>query len=112
MIVDVRLPEKLTVDDMDLSIVLGNALDNAIEACERMKSEEEEKSVHVMMKYINENILLSIKNSYDSNAIKTSGKAFLSAKRSNAELGIGMENIQNVIQKYNGNMSRAFSLLN
>ena len=32
----ITLPEKLYMDEMDLCIIIGNALDNALEACEKM----------------------------------------------------------------------------
>lgn len=38
--VDVNLPDRLTLSDLELSIVIGNLLDNAIEACREADGEK------------------------------------------------------------------------
>ena len=38
--VDVNLPDRLTFSDLELSIVIGNLLDNAIEACREAQGEK------------------------------------------------------------------------
>lgn len=35
-------PEKLMIQSYDIGIMLGNALDNALEACKKLKAEEPE----------------------------------------------------------------------
>ena len=90
---------KIVIEDEDLVVILANLLNNAIEACEKC---EEKKTIKLKF-VIEENlIVLSVKNTcshpiiYSDNEIKTS-------KKDEPEMhGIGIKNIIQIIEKYNG----------
>ena len=57
MQVEICIPEELNVDTADLCIILGNLLDNAIEAAEKC---EKEKRIRLKILYGNRNIRIEI----------------------------------------------------
>lgn len=88
------------VDDVDLCIIFGNLLDNAIEACERCRD--------VTYHYIDirggrreGQLFYVIKNSFDG-AIKTRGSILHTTKEESNYHGIGLKSVKNVLEKYHG----------
>ncbi len=83
--------------ESDLCIIVGNLLENAIEACSRMKSDEKYISLNSTLDY---GILtIAVENSYDG-IILRKGDAFLSSKRDGE--GIGVSSIKAVAAKHGG----------
>lgn len=87
---------KKTISPIDLSIVIGNLLDNAIEGAKKSHD-----------KYININIVqndymltISVTNSFNGE-IKKKNNVLLSSKPYNNH-GYGISNIQQVCEKYDG----------
>lgn len=91
----VQLPEKISVDDMDLCSIFGNALDNAIEACERILNGKKEINVSVFCQ--NKMIFCKISNT----AVPFENKMYKTSKSDKINHGFGLENITNVLEKYN-----------
>ena len=89
-------------DDMDLCILLGNALTNAIEACERIKEPNAQKEIYMNMKYKNGNLLIELNNTYSIETIKRTSNKFVSSKRFRGENSLGIGNIQTIVDKYKG----------
>ncbi len=82
----------------DMAIVLGNALDNAVEACRQIKSEGE-KSIDVLVKQKNGNVIIVVKNPTDSKI--DVGK--LETKKENSRYhGFGIISMKQIAEKYNG----------
>ena len=101
---EIMIPKKFKIDDMDICIVLGNALNNAIEACRRITDEQVDKRIVLKMRYKQEHVLIELKNSYNPDTIKKRKGRFLSSKRNrkNDEIGIGMGNMEGIIEKHGG----------
>lgn len=83
------LPNPCHIADMDLGIILSNALDNAICACRKM-GREERKYICVSGKIQGDFILLEIENSFCGDTGFTPG--------------IGLGNIKATAEKYYGSM--------
>ena len=78
-----------------ITVVLGNLLDNAIEAAEQ----SEEKIIYFKMLCREKHILLSIQNSFD----KARSDVRLSSTKKNKEVhGFGLKNAKKVIEQENG----------
>lgn len=92
----VNISNDFPMDSLDISIVFGNALDNAIEACEKLSGKS--KEIKIVVANLNPNsYFVKIINSYDSrldNVKKTS-------KRDTVNHGFGLDNINEVLEKYN-----------
>lgn len=91
----VNISNEFPMNSTDISIVFGNALDNAIEACERLDSEK--KEINLVISNLNMNTcFVKIINSYDNHHSvinKTS-------KKDKANHGFGIDNINDVLKKY------------
>lgn len=99
------IPSDMNYDSLDLMILLGNLLDNAIEACERMKIETETKIV-LKIGYKMTHLIIHIENPYNGRD-KQSGNSEESVmpqtiKENKKIHGIGMKNIKKVVEKYHG----------
>jgi len=97
--VKVDMPAQVSIDDFDMCIILGNIIENAIEACQRMTNAGQFINLHIKM--IGEMLVITMDNSYDG-IIKSSATSFISSKRSGGEEGIGLASIQSIVSKYNG----------
>lgn len=87
------------MDALDVTTLFGNLLDNAVEAA--LNSNVPQRYVSVAINTYNDFIAINIKNSSDNSCVWTDGKP-----RSNKGKGhgIGLTNVEAVIEKYNGNM--------
>jgi sensor histidine kinase regulating citrate/malate metabolism len=101
--VDVMIPKSFNMDDLDLCVILGNVLTNAIEACQRI-DDGSSKYIQFVMKYKRDSILIEVRNSYNEKIIKEKNGRYISSKasRSNNGIGMGLGNIEAVTKKYNG----------
>ena len=91
----------MNIDAFDLSIILNNALDNALEACKRQK---EGKKFMELKAYRRENMFFIIlKNSFDGslNRDKEGGR-LRTTKTDAGEHGLGLRNIEMCAEKYYG----------
>lgn len=92
------------MEEQDMVILLANLLDNAIEACENRKDDPV-----IRLKLLRENsqILLSVQNPVESTQDMIHDQLSTS-KADKANHGIGLKNVQMVLEKYDG-MSRIHS---
>lgn len=89
---------ELAIEDQDLVIILSNLLNNAIEACEK----SENKVIKLKMIKEHKWLIISTTNSYEQEPVRIAGK-YITSKLENTQYhGIGIENIKDVIEKYNG----------
>lgn len=95
--VSLSADKDLPVCDTDLSIILGNLIENSIEACERQKNGK--RIISVYGSADDNKLMLCIKNTFDGNVLKKDGK-FLSVK--NNHFGIGIESVKKTAKKYGG----------
>lgn len=89
------MPKECVITEMDIVCILGNLLDNAIEACE----EQDEKYINVIIKEVKKMLFIKVVNSYDkefNNEMKTT-------KEDKIYHGIGLKSIKSIVEKYNGN---------
>lgn len=92
---DVYLPENLFIDDSDICTLLGNVLDNAIEACNGL----EDAFIRIYMVMRKKQLYLSVQNSSDHKLIEDKDK-FISMKRGNH--GLGLKRVDMVVKKHDG----------
>ena len=88
-----------TIDDVDLCILVGNALDNAIEACENI-SDGEKKYIKLKIAQIDDNLLIELTNSC---ILENSNNSVLpTTKKDKALHGFGMRSMQEITNIYDG----------
>lgn len=93
---------KLPVKGEDMMIIMGNLLENAIEAS--MKCQIEERRIELTIQQINEIIFLDVKNSI-SDTVNLNG--FQSQKADKIMHGWGMKNIKQIVDENHGEMQCA-----
>ncbi|HEX3076867.1 MAG TPA: GHKL domain-containing protein [Lachnospiraceae bacterium] len=96
------VPEKLAVADVDLCVVIGNLLDNAMESCEKMKIKEQ-RFLRVYIGVFKQQLYISVTNS-TSEVIRKLDKEYISSKRGNH--GHGLKRIDAIVEKYDGFINR------
>ena len=89
----IQIPEKLQVDAVDLCVIFGNALDNAIEACEKL---ETQKIINVSAIYDDNQLICKI-----TNTALPSTSDLQTTKSDKENHGFGLDNIKQALSKYN-----------
>ena len=87
------------MNPIEVTTVFGNLIDNAIEGCNRASGEE--KVINMKLNMYNDFIVVNISNTSE-NIFKWSNGKPISVK--GERHGIGLINVENVVNKYNGNM--------
>ncbi|MCM1304383.1 MAG: GHKL domain-containing protein [Lachnospiraceae bacterium] len=96
------LPEKLSVEDVDLCVLLGNLLDNALEACEQIPQEQRFLRVYMVVNRFQ--LYISIQNSAKEE-LNFNERNYISQKRGNH--GLGMKRVKALTDKYEGYLTLA-----
>lgn len=97
-----RLPEKLTISDIDLCILIGNLLDNAIESCGTM-SEDSEKFIRIYIGIFKEQLYICVTNA-TKELVRKFDSEYITNKRGNH--GHGLKRISDTVDKYGGYINR------
>lgn len=101
--VDVTVPNDLKIDAVDIAVLFGNLLDNAIESCERIDIPDKRIIVYIL--YKKNHIICRMENSTNEDCYND--KLILNSVKSEGIHGMGIENINKVIEKYNGIIRRS-----
>ena len=100
-------PRELEILSYDLGIILGNALDNAIEACKRLKEREPEAEAFIRLSSWMKGrlLILKVENSFDGKVPGMGTKRLLLTNKTDKNAhGIGLSNIRCTAEKYGGTM--------
>ncbi|RKJ06892.1 GHKL domain-containing protein [bacterium D16-54] len=112
---DARLPKDCKVKEMDLCIIVGNILDNALEACFKLQEKKPEKGdggedtkktkdqaesfIEIYMGTIKKCLFLEVRNSTD---LPDELEFCRTRKASPKEHGLGLMNIKTAAARYHG----------
>jgi len=102
---DLNIPKNLEIPSFDMTIILGNLLDNAIEAATKVK---ENQYINLIIKYDKGRLLLQMDNPYAGEVKEENGK-FITTKEDKDNHGIGLKNVDKIVPRYNGTMSVDYS---
>lgn len=91
---DVMIPPTLGVSPIDLYVILGNTLDNAINACSVLP--EKERWIHVKMRKQHMLFLYQVTNAKSDGIVR---------QRSGKYHGYGLKNVQRSVEHYSGQMN-------
>lgn len=96
------VPGGLAISDVDLCVMVGNLLDNAMEAC--LKVPAEERFIRLYIARVKESLYVYVMNSASGDYRKGKG-GYLSTKASDGH-GYGLQRIDEVVRKYKGYQNR------
>lgn len=94
--VKLAIAEERFMSGLDLNVLLSNLLENAIDALKSV----EDKRLDICINMDKGILYISVYNTYSE--IKQEQGRFLSWKRNYSRKGIGLENVQKIVEKYNG----------
>lgn len=97
------VPNQLKILEIDLCVIIGNLLDNAIEACLKIENESD-RFIRIYVDVFKEQLYISVQNA-NGGMIKKIGKTYQSTKSTNFH-GFGLKRIDNIVNKYNGYINR------
>lgn len=89
--IDVKVPAELFVTAADLYVLIGNTLDNAIEACKDLPVDK--RAIHIMIKTHNDILYYEVTN----NTAEMGSTRIRSKHR-----GYGLKNVRRCAEKYGG----------
>lgn len=91
------------VEGLDLCVIVGNALDNAIEAVERLPPEERE--IHLRLTSSHGMALFSVQN-FHREALRRDAQGHFKTSKTDAENhGYGLHGIAQVVEQYDGTVT-------
>jgi hypothetical protein len=90
--IDILIPDALAIDDVDLTVILGNALDNALEALELLPPDSE-RIFRLVLKQSDHYFFFEVVNSFDP------------GRQKKIRRGYGLRNIEAAVDKYRGSLS-------
>ena len=91
----VVIPEDLDIPVFDMNIILGNLIENAIEANESV----DKPRIDILMKYVKNALLIEISNTH-VNTIDLINNEMVSTKQDKTTHGYGIRNVRKVLSKY------------
>ena len=99
------VPSELNISDVDLCVMIGNLLDNALEACLK-QDENAERFIRIYIGILKKQLYISVTNS-SGGSVRKVGKAYLSTKNSaSTSHGFGLMRVDRIAGKYNGFVNR------
>ena len=97
--VNLNIPMEMPFRGADICLILGNLLENAVEAAQKA---EGKKYIRLHMKYDKNNLLLFVENNYKGVLIKTKDKRLKSTKTDAENHGVGIPSVYRIAAKYHG----------
>ena len=98
-----RVPRQLSIAEVDLCVILGNLLDNAIEACMRV-APEKGRFIRVYIDILRGQLYIYVINAVKEKPRRQGGR-YLSAKSARGH-GYGLVRMDQVVEKYQGYLDR------
>ncbi len=95
---DLMIPADIKVNTEDICICLGNLLDNAIEACKKLK---EERKIALKIRVDRKNLIIIISNPYEEARILEENN-YLTTKREKERHGFGLNIVKKIADRYDG----------
>ena len=102
LICKVSVPNDIELDPFDMSVIIGNILDNAITAVEKVDSD---KVILVNIDCKKGNLIINVSNEFAESITYDANGRLLTSKLDKVNHGIGINNIEKIVKKYNGKLT-------
>lgn len=98
-----QIGENPSIDDLDLCVIIGNLIDNAVESCRKIPLGED-RFLRIYLCIHRQQLYIAVTNS-TRETIRKLDAEYISNKR--GDHGHGLKRIDLVVEKYNGYIRRA-----
>lgn len=99
-IIEAKIPQKINIESFDIAIIIGNLIDNALEAVSKLSNN---KKINIRINYRKNTLYIHMNNTFDGNVYYEDNR-ILTTHADKENHGIGLKNIEKAIKKYNGTM--------
>lgn len=100
IILEQQIPIDLPYKDSDICIILGNLLDNAIEAVESSRNKE----IRVYIMYFRHKFKIKVSNYYEGQLKKDGSGDYVTGKGDKINHGLGLKSVRTIVESYGGLM--------
>ena len=97
------LPDRIPLSDVELCTILGNLLENAVEACERLPKPEE-RIISVKTSVTPLLWCMTVENTFDGVLQEQEQKHFRTRKSDAAYHGIGLSSVEHTVKQHGGTL--------
>lgn len=97
---ELSIPENLQVDSYDMTIILGNIIDNAIQATKKI---EKNRNIDLKINFTKGRLLITMTNPFNGE-IKYENNRLTTLHEDKDNHGFGLSNVNAVLEKYNGTL--------
>ncbi len=98
--INVEFPNNSDILPGDICTILGNLLDNAIEACQK-NEKTENKWIHITIRIVNAMLIFKIVNGNEK-ALQIRNKQLVTSKADERFHGWGLKSVTSAVEKYEG----------
>ncbi len=100
--VNIEYPHNTNIRSVDLTTILGNLLDNALEAVET--APDELRFLNLTIRRINAMLIIKVENGYGNAPAESDGK-LATSKADKASHGWGLKSVQTAADRYDGTIT-------
>lgn len=104
--VNIEYPRNTNIRSVDLTTILGNLLDNALEAAET--APERLRFFHLTIRRINAMLIIKVENGYGEAPMQENGN-LLTSKMDKAFHGWGLKSVQTAAERYDGAINTEYA---
>lgn len=105
--VQVEFPRRTNLGSADLCAILGNLLDNALEAAGQV-SEPESRFIRLTIRRIHQMLVIKLENSFAGRPVMEDGMP-KTTKENNGLHGWGLKSVQTAAEKYDGMVQTSYT---
>lgn len=102
----IEFPRNMNIRSVDLTAILGNLLDNALEAAENSKGDL--RFVYLTIRRINNMLVIKVENGCDAMPVMSGGE-MQSSKRDKLLHGWGLKSIRTAAEHYDGTVETSYN---
>lgn len=106
MKVQVEFPQHTNIKSSDLCAVLGNLLDNALEAAGQIPASEH-RFIRLTIRRIHQMLVIKVENSFSTAPVREKDGTFQTTKTDGGLHGWGLKSARTAIEKYDGVLQTA-----
>ena len=99
---DIVIPSILPFESNHLAIVLGNLLENALEACREI--DDGKRYIKVEVYYVKKNLMITVENTCKEKRSRNKEGRFLTTKKDVNNHGLGLSSVELAVRSYQGEM--------